>query len=449
MMQLKTEDDIIRGNGRLTSEDLLLRVFKLYDIGKMGAIEHSTLVIALRELGISSCLYTTRRVLEEIDLDKCGKIEFQDFRAFFAKASNSDEVKDLLSNEALKYMNYMENVENGDSSFANKYRVPDFVRPEARFEYHLDVVQWVSWLSEREFCSASLDGSVAIWEVSGSKPLRQFKPTEASIYTAKIIEEKKRLAVFGYGESQSPLNLVDLESGKVKIHYAGIQADAVTSLDSDDQYIVSGSKKGGCFLHDLNRSERISTLTNCASAVESVSIQNSIAAVGDHEGHVSLVDLRTDQDKKVNRFEGALGKVSSVLFSHSEHHLFVGGDDFVVRCFDTRRVTPTGGAHSCYLGHTSPITSLGLLDGEQSTLLSGSLDGSVRMWPLGTVTNSSSAVKFSNASEEQNQASIDDTPVATKALIGHSQAVKCIAARPNGHILTASSDTSVLQYIFN
>lgn len=440
MARLESEEDYPWNTPKMDQEALLLRVYKLYDIENSGATEHSALVIALKELGVRSCLYTARRVLKAIDLAQLGRIDLNEFRSFFEKSSNYEEVKDLLSKDELKYINYKENAVSGDASFTAKYKIPECLSPFTSFENHRDVVQAVSWLGDEEFFSASLDGSVAVWHLNERSPMRVFRPTGASIYTSKRLGGD-RDAIFGYAESRTPLNLVDLESSEVKINYTGLSGLAVTSLDSDGQTVLSGTKQGLCFSHAVDREEKVSTLTESRCSFESVSLKGSRAAVGDHEGHVTLIDLRDTTGIGKTSFEGALGKVSKVLFGSSDFELFVGGDDFVVRCFDLRNVSYLGSAISCYLGHSSPITSLEI--DSDKTLLSGALDGSVRLWSL-EESAGSTAVRFC----EPEDAEKDGSRIATSALIGHSQAVKCIAARP-GHVLTASSDTTVNHYRIN
>ena len=88
------------------------------------------------------------------------------------------------------------------------------------------------------------------------------------------------------------------------------------------------------------------------------------------------------------------------------------------------------------------------------TVLSGAVDGSVRIWQSkgsDMQFKKSSNVKFQAATpRDQAGHDLQEEHVPRCALIGHTQAVKGIAARrgSEGHteILTCSSDTMINEY---
>jgi WD40 repeat protein len=201
-----------------------------------------------------------------------------------------------------------------------------------------------------------------------------------------------------------------------------------------------GLKGGICMTHDLDRVDAPGSILSRSNAtIESVSFNKtgSLLAVGDHLGMITLVDVRSAAP--VSSLEGCSGRLSCVRFK-SDHQLLTGGDDFVVRMFDDRKLRE--GAIGAFLGHTSAVSSIAVLDG---LVFSGSLDGSVRVWSDAQV--SGHGVKFLGAETEEH-----DATIAKAALIGHSQAVKSIAARKNGkavEVLTGSSDTCVNIFVLN
>ena len=430
------------------NEQELSRVFKMFNINNSGSIDQGELVVALKELGVSTCLYTARRVLESVDLDKSGFIELHDFCKFFAAASNVEEVKHLLSQEALKYINYKANADSGDPNFSQHYKIPTCFSPESRYTLHLDVVQAVAWLNELDFISGSLDGSVAIWTASKSEPVRTFKPAGASIYSMSLTADKRK-ALVGMAECAAPLAILDITSASLEQTYEGFDEFPVTCTVTHDHSAISGSTSGRCLLHDIARSAPVTKLLESGPIIEAVafngSMGGSLVAVGHHSGHISLIDTRFGSKNPTFRFEASLGKVSAVEF-RTEHEIISGGDDYLVKVFDTRRLTPLGGAIGCFLGHTSAITSLAVAP---NLILSGALDGSVRLWTE-PPKHIGGVVKFQELTITQTD-DMTDTSSAAAALVGHSQSVKAIAYRTGGakktaEILTASSDTCIHRY---
>jgi WD40 repeat protein len=420
--------------------DDLRKVFDSFDINQAGHVDLPTLVIALKELGVTSCLYTARRILESLDLNQSGCVEFDDFERFFATARDFDGVKRILTTEALRLLNYKLDAESGDPNFAIKYRIPTCHKPDHHYAHHMDVVQGLAWLDGRRFISASLDGSLALWSSETQSLEKCFKPTESSIYSLSRVEEHG-LVLTGHCESVHSLNLVNVENQTIQCSYLIPNEHAVMSCDSSRTTAVTGLKSGTVLLFDLNQGHPVSTFAVSETLIESVSFNKTATctlAAADHVGKVSVIDTRSGS--LVVSFEGSLGRVACTQWLNT-NELLTGGDDFIIRRFDIRKLGSfQSEAVGAFLGHSSPVTSLEIVGND---LLSGSLDGSVRIWKMESSIKKSGNVKF------QPQET-DGTTVATTALIGHSQAVKCISARVGGKqidILTGSSDTTINEYL--
>ena len=78
-------------------EEELIRIFKTFDINTSGGIDQNELVVALKELGVTCSLYTTRRILESLGFDASRRMEADEFLLFFEKASDKEQVRQLLS----------------------------------------------------------------------------------------------------------------------------------------------------------------------------------------------------------------------------------------------------------------------------------------------------------------------------------------------------------------
>lgn len=445
-----TQDENIDAKNTVREHQLRV-VFNSFDTNFEGHLDLRGLVAALKELGVTSCLYTTRRILEAMDLNKSGLIEFDDFHRFFKRANDIDEMKHILSSEALKMVDYLVDAGNGDPNFSMKYRIPECHRPEKHFQFHMDVVQSVVRTEANRFVSGSLDGFVAVWD-QDSQPVGSFKPTGASVYSISSLAESFQFLV-GHSHSEKALNIIDIDERRIVHEFNVPGHHSVTSTDAFLTKAVAGLKSGSCLLFDVSRHEHVSILTEADPVIESVAINTAahgnILAAGDHLGIVTIIDMKSN--KFLNKFEGSLGHLSCVRWI-GEFELLTGGDDFIVRRFDIRKVTPSGGSTGALLGHSSPITSLEALSYQGETMVfSGSRDGSVRIWSLDPHVNARKGgnVKFQQANEDMETSS--DTSVSRAALIGHSQAVKATAAKIIGSskisVLTGSSDTTINEYL--
>jgi WD40 repeat protein len=423
----------------------LQRVFENFDINREGHVDLGTLVLVLKELGITSCIYTARRLLETLDINQSGLVEFDDFKAFFEKASDFNEVRSLLSKEALKFVNYKEGAESGDPNFSVKYRIPHCHKPKVHHVFHSDVVQGVVWVGAEVFVSGSLDGKLAVWEGS-IRPSLVHSLIGTSIYTICKVPDCDAI-ITGHSESDTPLNLVNYRTGDILTHFKGTEGAAVTTTDCAKNHIVAGLKTGKGILYDLVCAEPVGVFRPAGELVECVSILRETVATADHLGRVSLYDIRCKPCTSLMDFEGSLSRLACLKWT-SEFDLLTGGDDYIIRRFDVRKVKPTGGAVGCLLGHSSPITSLTNIG--YRTIFSGSTDGSVRVWEIENIQNRRGTnVKFVSASPEESP-DMDDSISARCALIGHAQAVKGISVRKASgsalEVLSCSSDTTVNEY---
>ena len=426
----------------------LLRVFRLFNMSDTGRIDHFELLLALQELGVTSCLHTTRRILESIDLDKSGAIEFEDFCQFFAKARSEDEVRKLLTEEALRCLQYKENADSGDPNFARQYKIPSCQKPSTRFMFHKETVTGLAWLRLDHFVSTSLDGFIYKWNIHNpSTPNSSWKPLgeiSAPIYS-HCVHPKSITShhVLGFGDGHG-IALFDTDSGSVKWRSPIMHSDIMSVCCPDPNSVVAGTKDGKCVMFDIQASSSETRLfTKEAQVIQCVQpISPTTIAVGFHSGFVHIVDTR-NPSAKAYEFEGCLGKLNSI--TSLNNFIFTGGDDLIVRKFDIRNLD----AHDPekFLGHSSPITSLHVAKNDQR-MYSGSSDGSVRVWELSkpSAPTAPATVKFQDCPGDSSVL----ISASTRALIGHTQAVKCITVNetePNGGVLTGSIDTTINYYV--
>ncbi len=97
-------------------EQDLRRIFNHFDSDGSGSIDCDELRSAVMALGIKVTLSSSKKILAQIDTDKNGTVEWDEFYAFFEKVKNPEEIKSMLSAVNAKYVDYKQMVQ-GDPNF--------------------------------------------------------------------------------------------------------------------------------------------------------------------------------------------------------------------------------------------------------------------------------------------------------------------------------------------
>ena len=105
-------------------------------------------------------------------------------------------------------------------------------------------------------------------------------------------------------------------------------------LSPDGRYVAAGSfKTPDVFVWDLTMGKQIHALSGGeGAAVSTLSPDCSLAAFGNNDGHLRLVDLKTG--KETLEFNAHSGKVLALAFSSDSKHLATSGANRMVRLWD-------------------------------------------------------------------------------------------------------------------
>lgn len=240
-------------------------------------------------------------------------------------------------------------------------------------------------LSRHGVLAASADGTVKRWELGTGRCLGTYQARSAVLGLQLTADEH-----WAYLSGGEGIQLLDLEAGKLVRTMEGNDFTA-NCLSSDESLLLSGRMSGlwemwdtasGKLLDriivvDPTRKARQSTATGSQprrTALRSMTMtrDKTLALTLSQDGTLCRWNLR---DGSVDFFEGRQGAGGSLCLSQDEETLFVGGRDRSLTAWNVS----TGGLLKEWQGAGGRITGL---DANGTRLVSGGLDGKIRVWGL-------------------------------------------------------------------
>jgi hypothetical protein len=228
------------------------------------------------------------------------------------------------------------------------------------------------------------------------------------------------------GSCDNTARLWDVETGRQLQCLQGFQSQVNgVAFAPDGRQALTVSNDGQVQLWDLLTGREVRRLIGHQGAVHGVCFapdgRTALTAGEDHS--VRQWDVQTGRE--VRRFEGHTGAVLSVAVSADGRRALSGGKDNLVRLWDMA----TGKELRRFAGHTNKVTSVGFSpDGRRAASSSGRtvrnenlvpVDSAVRLWDV-------------------------ETGRELRRLVGHTDAVACVAFSPEGRrLLSGGADNSL------
>jgi WD40 repeat protein len=253
--------------------------------------------------------------------------------------------------------------------------------------------------NERELVTSSSDGSAAVWDVSSGSRLLLLVGSTGVAEDAAFSPDGKEIAV-AFGDRLA--RIYSSDDGRLLAPLAG-HADAVTSIGFDPagQTIVTGSSDGTARLWSANGVDQLSVidrkhgtvqahfagqrvlavagndarlLTTTGRVVERLRMRTPIAAVGAEAGSLALADTAGDLDRTVHGGTaqyGGLG-VAALAFA-PDATLITGSKDGTLRIWQLRGGSPL------VVRTGEPIAAI---SAARDRFVTRARDGSVRVYAL-------------------------------------------------------------------
>lgn len=239
---------------------------------------------------------------------------------------------------------------------------------------------WSATWCQGDLLTASLDGSMKLWDVVSS----------SSAISAKYSSSKQKIGATSIAAVQDGSTaVVCYQNGQIKFFdiinkvetnetiEAGLLESWSICLSPGDDVLASGNKKGEVILYSMQPGhERLTTLQTHNKFI--LSAQFSIdgkLAVASMDGFVNLFDMETQQ--VVHKIEAHAQPIRSVVFSPAGDLLYTASDDRYVSVFDVK-----SGQNINSFSHGG--IALGVdASSDLRHFIVGSADKSVSVWDLG------------------------------------------------------------------
>ena len=227
---------------------------------------------------------------------------------------------------------------------------------------------------ERQALSASQDYSLKLWDLSTGRELKSMAVGRTAFMHARFLPDG-RTAVSANGGNN--LHVWDLASGELLRtmggHTGGI---AEFQVLPDGRRVITGSYDQTVRLWDAQTGAALGTLGHGVEVnAVAVSADGRVAMSGGHDGSFRVWSLDAPQGNVVFRGGGSTATVRAVDFACDGRVGVRAGDDREVTLWDVA----TGRVLRSLRGHEQAVMSVAVA-GDGRTVVSGSWDGTVRVW---------------------------------------------------------------------
>ncbi|MBN9500910.1 MAG: hypothetical protein BGO01_11190 [Armatimonadetes bacterium 55-13] len=210
---------------------------------------------------------------------------------------------------------------------------------------------------------------VKIWDVAARKELQTYTDIEAPVQSIVFSTDGKRV-IAACKDNAVRIWTVGASAGAKKLALK-YMANAVT-VTPDGKSIISGDDGGHIIFWDATTLKQTRGLAH-GSAVRTLAISGDgkLLASGAW-GTLKVWDAATGSEKASAKCEA-----NSVCFAPDGTKVYAGTQDNLVVCFNTSDLSQAWKQES----HDRPVTGVAITaDGK--TLVSGSMDKTLRLWPL-------------------------------------------------------------------
>jgi WD40 repeat protein len=235
-------------------------------------------------------------------------------------------------------------------------------------------------LSGKVLVTASLDGTVRVWDPDSTKELRQCGHSPADTVEAPRLALAPDGKTLVTGGPAGGLTLWDVETGRELRPVLGPPDDPArcVAFAPDGRALAVGHVKHHIRLHDVATGAQRFVLEGHTDWVTALAFSpdGKTLASGSHDDTVRLWDVTTG---KLLRTLGKAGEVTALAFSPLGRALATGGRDGLISVWDLDAGKDVRQAQ----GHPNAVYSLAFApDGR--TLASGGHDQTVRLWETAT-----------------------------------------------------------------
>jgi WD40 repeat protein len=237
---------------------------------------------------------------------------------------------------------------------------------------------------DTRFATSSLDETVKIWSLPQGKELRTIRGHLDQVNNLSFSGDNKNIAT---GSNDRLIKVWDVETGKELYTLAGHTAEVMGvyySQDENSAYIASGSMDGTVKLWDVEFQSEVKTLRGHKMPVNNVAYSYDGQYIASCSDDKSIRIWSTDMMTKdpINILEGHKAPVLTALYSFNSQMLASSDQNGVVKVW----VMPKGTLIRSIKAHDELVQDVSFA-GDNKTLVTASLDKSVKLWDVTTGDN--------------------------------------------------------------
>jgi len=277
------------------------------------------------------------------------------------------------------------------------------IRPRRKFEGHTSWVKGIIHLpGEQRIMTCALDGSLRVWNLeSGVQIGKDWRDGEHAVITIALSPDGKKVVS---GSGDGAVRLWDLNTGKVVAKWTpgdNTWTRRVLSVcwNRDGGRVVSGSDDGAATVWDVERAETILAIETGLIIVEAViySPDETMIATGGvrdeeepGEEFIKIWDARTG-NLLTSDLKGHNGTVYCLAWTEDQTTLISGSIDHSIRMWNTTTWQQT----NVLTGHTGSVNGIAIsLSG---ILASASWDKTARLWDIENGQSIGSPIHHANS----------------------------------------------------
>ncbi|UEG55100.1 hypothetical protein LLH06_09010 [Mucilaginibacter daejeonensis] len=353
------------------------------DSGKVAARQRDNAIVARREVETLRMLTEARSI------------------AFKSTQLAGDAQKDTLSVQ-MAFLSYVINREYGGTGLnraiydALKAQLNRYYNKVLRYTYGVKTdaggydLRNAVFTANNEFFTAGDDGIVKQWGITNTPVQIRLKKATRSvgegITSINLSADKKLLLGRTLNGRVMIWNVADLTLLPSILPDAAIKAQYVNFIPASSGYrlVVKSDKFAGIYNYNAGAYKLVNRYQLCRSSFDNASQSGCTQVIGDKvniylaQGNsVCLLTLNDDADLvAINTVITLRDKVSSMTLSNNDKLLAIGTDGGNTELYDITGSRPT--LDSRFNSHSSRVTGI-TFNRDQSTLITGSLDNTVRL----------------------------------------------------------------------
>ena len=237
----------------------------------------------------------------------------------------------------------------------------------------------------KKLASGSTDGTVHIWNLETGTEFNTRNKHNFSTYSVIFSPDSKTLASAGFDNT---IKLWDVATGKEITTITGHKdwVYEVTFNPLDNTKLASSSADGTIKIWDISKIQSITTLIGHENWVNSVVFNpkdNTQLASASVDGTIKLWDISTGKKRELptNKHK----RINSISFSSDGKTLASSNADGSIQLWDTqtrKEIKPTTGERLA--GHENWVNSVSFNPQNNTELVSGSNDETIKVWNIKT-----------------------------------------------------------------